>query len=232
MLLRSSSTPILKSWIPPYYTNPNSSPTNINEPTLTPPCLSRTTSISTHSPPSTPPSPTTNTNHSTRASSCTLFDHRDFSDQPYPKSKPLCRLFSSLGIDEAVPVAEDGGGVVCSGDGKGTDGGDWYGGGGSGFNGYSYYSGNSNGPGNIEAYYKKMIKAHPGNPLLLGNYARFLKDLCSSIICKFPMECGRGRRPRQSWNSKIVATTLHRRNFSSLSFDQNLNVPEHAVILS
>lgn len=177
MLLRSSSTPILKSWIPPYYTNPNSSPTNINEPTLTPPCLSRTTSISTHSPPSTPPSPTTNTNHSTRASSCTLFDHRDFSDQPYPKSKPLCRLFSSLGIDEAVPVAEDGGGVVCSGDGKGTDGGDWYGGGGSGFNGYSYYSGNSNGPGNIEAYYKKMIKAHPGNPLLLGNYARFLKDV-------------------------------------------------------
>ena len=31
--------------------------------------------------------------------------------------------------------------------------------------------------GGVEEYYLKMIEANPGNPLLLGNYAKFLKEV-------------------------------------------------------
>lgn len=68
------------------------------------------------------------------------------------------------------------GGRICGGGGGGRgsgggDGGD--GGGGSGFS-----EGNNNrGSDSTDAYYQKMIEANPGNGLLLGNYAKFLKEV-------------------------------------------------------
>ncbi|KMT00669.1 hypothetical protein BVRB_9g219590 [Beta vulgaris subsp. vulgaris] len=90
-------------------------------------------------------------------------------------------FFATGLLDEAASYADqDGGGdedddddIVCCGDGEGLDGGNGHGGIGSGF--YSYSS--NSGHGSFEAYYQKMIKANPGDPLILGNYARFLKVL-------------------------------------------------------
>lgn len=112
-------------------------------------------------------------------------------------STTIERLFSSSGLGERV-MSEEGrcvekkdqvlqtlvvgggvgsnGGRICGGGGGGRgsgggDGGD--GGGGSGFS-----EGNNNrGSDSTDAYYQKMIEANPGNGLLLGNYAKFLKEV-------------------------------------------------------
>lgn len=41
----------------------------------------------------------------------------------------------------------------------------------------SGYGDSNNGNGGMDSYYQMMIKANPGNALLLGNYARFLKEV-------------------------------------------------------
>ncbi|GLU22086.1 hypothetical protein SLE2022_381830 [Rubroshorea leprosula] len=92
------------------------------------------------------------------------------------------RLFSSSGLgervmdggdnedfavvrkDRVVQTLEMGGGV-------GNNGGR-INGSGSGFS-----ESNNHGSDSTEAYYQKMIEANPGNPLLLGNYAKFLKEV-------------------------------------------------------
>lgn len=102
------------------------------------------------------------------------------------------RLFSSSGLGEKLMDDEDSavgkedyglqtlvlgggagsnGGKICGGgsSGKGSDGGD---GGWSGF-----FESNNHGSGSTDAYYQKMIQADPGNGLLLGNYAKFLKEV-------------------------------------------------------
>lgn len=49
--------------------------------------------------------------------------------------------------------------------------------------GFGYSSSNSGrGSDSTDAYYRKMIKADPNNSLLLGNYARFLKEVTMWII--------------------------------------------------
>ena len=56
----------------------------------------------------------------------------------------------------------------------------------------------------MDVYYQKMIKADPGNPLLLGNYAKFLKEVCSSLntlssfFCPIPELSELGRE--QYWD--------------------------------
>ncbi|KAL7164229.1 hypothetical protein ACSBR2_040192 [Camellia fascicularis] len=61
------------------------------------------------------------------------------------------------------------------------------GGGGSGVGGGGGGGGDDEGDGandgfeSIDEYYQKMIKAHPGNALLLGNYARFLKEVRGEV---------------------------------------------------
>ena len=62
------------------------------------------------------------------------------------------------------------GGRVCGG-GRGSDGG-----GGGGDNGRSGFN-NHHGSNSTDAYYQKMIEANPTNALLLGNYAKFLKEV-------------------------------------------------------
>ncbi|KAL5783116.1 hypothetical protein ACOSP7_008145 [Xanthoceras sorbifolium] len=68
------------------------------------------------------------------------------------------------------------------------------GGGGSG--GVSGYGGGG-GPGdsgrgseNMDVYYQKMIKAYPGDALLLANYAKFLKEVRGDVV-KAEEYCGR-----------------------------------------
>lgn len=63
------------------------------------------------------------------------------------------------------------GGKICGGggSGKGSDGGEGW--------GFGFFESNNRGSGSTDAYYQKMIEADPGNALLLGNYAKFLKEV-------------------------------------------------------
>lgn len=102
-------------------------------------------------------------------------------------------LFSSSGLDEGVPDHE-GCGVgkkdnklqssVMDG-GMGCNGG-WnfggYGGSGRGSDdghgrGWDFSEGNNHGSDRMDDYYQNMIEANPNDPLLLGNYAKFLKEV-------------------------------------------------------
>ncbi|XWS16450.1 hypothetical protein CRYUN_Cryun34aG0088600 [Craigia yunnanensis] len=106
-----------------------------------------------------------------------------------PNFCSIQRLFSSSGLGEKKVDGEDSkdsnvmqtqvmgggagndGGKICGGSaGGGSDGGDD--GGGSGF-----FESNNHGSDSTDVYYQNMIEANPGNPLLLGNYAKFLKEI-------------------------------------------------------
>ncbi|KAF8400634.1 hypothetical protein HHK36_013933 [Tetracentron sinense] len=124
-----------------------------------------------------------------------------------PRSSTLERLFSSSGLDESVEEI-DGGCVVgvkdrglpalLVGGGIGSDSGRICGGGGGGGGRESSGDGDGDGDGgsgfseanSTDIYYQKMIEANPGNPLLLGNYARFLKEVCGDLV-KAEEYCGR-----------------------------------------
>lgn len=71
------------------------------------------------------------------------------------------------------------GGRICGGDGRGSDGGDGGDDGGDGGDdgGSGYFESNNHGSDSTDAYYQKVIEANPGNALLLGNYAKFLKEV-------------------------------------------------------
>ncbi|KAH7546376.1 hypothetical protein FEM48_Zijuj01G0194000 [Ziziphus jujuba var. spinosa] len=102
-------------------------------------------------------------------------------------------LFSSSGLDEGCDVCVrdgklvsvlveggigGGGGKICGG--AGGDGG-----GGrsdSGDDGSSEFSDSNRGNDSTDVYYQKIIEANPGNPLLLSNYARFLKDVRGDFV--------------------------------------------------
>ncbi|XP_027344658.1 uncharacterized protein LOC113857114 [Abrus precatorius] len=103
-------------------------------------------------------------------------------------------LFSSSGLDkgvldheECVEGKKDGSRLQTSvmGDGMGSNGG-WICGGchGSGRGsdgghgrGWGFHEGNDHGRDRTDAYYQNMIEANPTNALLLGNYAKFLKEV-------------------------------------------------------
>ncbi|KAK2979123.1 hypothetical protein RJ640_021126 [Escallonia rubra] len=67
-------------------------------------------------------------------------------------------------------------------------GGDGCGGGGNG--GDNACLGSDHGSESTDEHYKKIIKANPGNGLLLGNYARFLKEVKGDLV-KAEEYCGR-----------------------------------------
>lgn len=62
--------------------------------------------------------------------------------------------------------------------------------GGSRINGGGPDDGGGSGSDITETYYQKMIEANPGNPLLLGNYAKFLKEVKGDFD-KVEEYCGR-----------------------------------------
>ncbi|BAT98576.1 hypothetical protein LR48_Vigan406s010500 [Vigna angularis] len=109
----------------------------------------------------------------------------------YMKSQPsIQELFSSLDLDKGVMDHEEeccggkkdgtlqtsvmGGGMGsdggCNGSGKGSNGGHG--------RGKNFHEGNDRGRDRTDAYYQNMIEANPGDALLLGNYAKFLKEVC------------------------------------------------------
>ncbi|XP_077220337.1 tetratricopeptide repeat (TPR)-like superfamily protein [Tasmannia lanceolata] len=119
-------------------------------------------------------------------------------------SSSLERIFSSSGLDESVEgmkgCCDVGDGAFsgcgfggCGGRGGGGEGGG-RGGGGGGGDGLeddgSDFSDSNNWNYSTDAYYQKMIEANPGNALLLGNYARFLKEVRGDFV-KAEEYCGR-----------------------------------------
>lgn len=55
----------------------------------------------------------------------------------------------------------------CNGSGRGSDG-----------RGWGSHEGNDHGRDKTDAYYQNLIEANPNDALLLGNYAKFLKEIC------------------------------------------------------
>ncbi|KAF8393211.1 hypothetical protein HHK36_021452 [Tetracentron sinense] len=115
------------------------------------------------------------------------------------RSSTLESLFSSSGLDDSVEGMDGGFAVgvkenplvpVFVGGGAGSDGGWIYGGGGGGGGGSNGGDGNGDfgfsdsnrGNQKTDAYYQKMIEANPGNSLLLGNYAKFLKEERGDLV--------------------------------------------------
>ncbi|KAK1298320.1 hypothetical protein QJS10_CPB14g01069 [Acorus calamus] len=122
----------------------------------------------------------------------------------------LSRILSSAGLEGLMTAVDDeccvldkkdsgaacstlvfgggcgsGGGKICGGGGNGGGGSD----GGDGDGGFGP-SDSDNGNKSMDAYYQKMIKADPGNPLLLGNYSKFLKEVQCNLE-KAEHYCGR-----------------------------------------
>ncbi|XP_010254425.1 PREDICTED: uncharacterized protein LOC104595401 [Nelumbo nucifera] len=123
------------------------------------------------------------------------------------RASSLERLLSSSGLGEAVEAMDEGcvvgvkdnglatlpvGGGVGSDDGRICGGGGGGGGGSNGGDGEggSGFSDSNHGNDRTDVYYQKMIEANPGNALLLGNYARFLKEVRGDLA-KAEEYCGR-----------------------------------------
>lgn len=156
MLLRSSSAPILSSLLP--Y---NSKESSLElEHTLK---LPRTISFSSLS------------------QNLAKLDLQNSSSTKKPFLVP-CSNVPSTNMNERNKVKEAkmvqtsvmGGGVRsnggCKGCGRGSDGGNG--------RGWNFNEGNNHGRDRLDAYYENMIEAHPCDALLLGNYGKFLKEVC------------------------------------------------------
>ncbi|KAK2966213.1 hypothetical protein RJ640_010030 [Escallonia rubra] len=110
-------------------------------------------------------------------------------------------LFSSSGLDDdgCEVVGRDGRVGVAVGLGGGAGGGGricggagggrWDGSEGEG-EGDSGYWDSSKGSDSTDVYYQKMIEANPGNSLILSNYAKFLKEVRGDFV-KAEEYCGR-----------------------------------------
>ncbi|GAB4842079.1 hypothetical protein Ancab_012039 [Ancistrocladus abbreviatus] len=213
MLLRSSSTPVLNSWLPP--NSRDSSPSaaveteTLHLPRTKSISLTTSTSFSDHD------NPSKSLTHNTlsdpdlrdaplpkrRATSQTHFPlppvYGDADEQPTGevnncKTSSLQRLFSSSGLDEAVGVVGDDQGCGVDWSKRKEDGvlSTLVGGDGCGIDGGRICGGDGGGQGGTDAYYQKMIEANPGNALLLLNYARFLKEVRGDLE-KAEYYCGR-----------------------------------------
>ncbi|XP_019173985.1 PREDICTED: uncharacterized protein LOC109169566 [Ipomoea nil] len=92
-------------------------------------------------------------------------------------------------LDERCSAPVDDSGI--SGGGSGSGGGGCNGRGGSNGNNYGGDGGGENGWfESIDEYYQKIIQDNPHNPLFLGNYAKFLKEVKGDFV-KAEEYCGR-----------------------------------------
>ncbi|XP_058206855.1 uncharacterized protein LOC131320236 [Rhododendron vialii] len=199
MLLRSSSTPILNSWLP--HSKDSSATSPLSE-------------VSLPIPKSKPVSPISFNGE--RSASFKMTRAVSESDLRDLSVVPMMKLFSnksgvsangfsveeeereagsesmSESLDRVLQLGSglDGGGGGGCWIGGGEGGG---GGGGSGGDGYEEDGGDNKKRGigtSTDVYYEKMIEANPGNPLILGNYARFLKEVRGDFE-KAEEYCGR-----------------------------------------
>ncbi|RWW27983.1 hypothetical protein BHE74_00005579 [Ensete ventricosum] len=141
-----------------------------------------------------------------------VFDTTPRSGFPSSAASSLDRLLSSSGLDEGgLAVAEgvegyrvavivlddgctgsgDGGGKIWGGGGRGRHGGGGGGGSTNDGNGGFDLSDSNSGNDATDTYYRQMIKADPANSLILGNYAKFLKDVSvtkpwESVVSSIP----------------------------------------------
>ncbi|CAJ1951283.1 unnamed protein product [Sphenostylis stenocarpa] len=202
MLLRSSSAPILTSLVL-YSKDSSSEPEHIFQlpKTTSALCLSQILAEIDHK---NSPSPKRKNrvplgNNVLKNQQCIKIKERDevknSQQKTYMKSQlSIQELFSSLDLDKGVMDHEEscagkrGSGLQTSemGSGMGSDGG-WICGGcngsGKGSNGghgrgWSFHEGNDRGRNRTDAYYQNMIEANPSDALLLGNYAKFLQEVC------------------------------------------------------
>jgi tetratricopeptide (TPR) repeat protein len=98
---------------------------------------------------------------------------------------PLRRFLMSTGLDADMRRGREGdaASVAVVEEGVGGGGG-----------GRKVCNGGGDGRRDANAYYRRMIQADPANPLLLGNYARFLKEVE-----------GDAARAQEYWERAIVA---------------------------
>ncbi|KAI9161510.1 hypothetical protein LWI28_018140 [Acer negundo] len=216
MLLRSSSTPISHSWIPQYSKESSPEPEfqvlkrtkslSLSNSLLSPQSTSET-NLHRDSP---------KQKNNIRSLNLIPPPPPHSLDHQVEKSEPSCKRFQRLlssselgtlvdndregsgGVDQdgvllqtmvmGGGVGSNGGKICGGGGGGGGDGsGDGGGGGGSGFN---ESNNNNHGSDSTDVYFQKMIEANPGNALLLGNYAKFLKEV-KGEYAKAEELCGR-----------------------------------------
>lgn len=98
-----------------------------------------------------------------------------------------CGLFSFSELEEECEVGlkDDAmvgllvGGAIGAGGGRSSGGG---GGSDAGGDERSGFWDSNHGNDGVDMYYQTMIEANPGNPLLLSNYAKYLKEVCDIFI--------------------------------------------------
>ncbi|KAL9398528.1 hypothetical protein Peur_007489 [Populus x canadensis] len=211
MLLRSSSTPILNTWIPPHSKEPSPEPESLHQ-------IQKSRSISLTASYSSSFSSISSQDHDSIRRMTRAFSETDLRDLSVPKRKPSNRILNGISVDEEVEEEveknvsflesgwffegcevgvkgeSDSGmlGVMVTGGGSDGGGGKFYGGGGPDFgdDGGSGFGESNKGIESTDVYYRKMIEADPGNPLLLSNYAKFLKEVRADFV-KAEEYCGR-----------------------------------------
>ncbi|XP_008242782.1 PREDICTED: uncharacterized protein LOC103341082 [Prunus mume] len=220
MLLRSSSTPVLNSWLPHSKDSsfPEQQPEMVRQIAKT---RSLALSASSRSPLTLSPIDDSARKMTRAASEADLrdlsltpkrkpfkmplngFEEREEDEEMEMAFSSEFRRTVSLGLPEVegceIGLRENkgllgvlveggvggGGGKICGGNGEGGGGSDGGDDGSSGF-----WDSNNNGSGNTEIYYQKMIDTYPGNPMILSNYARFLKEVRGDFE-KAEEYCGR-----------------------------------------
>lgn len=182
MLLRSSSGPIPSSCVPHSHESPKTR--SVSNPTQS------LAESDLHS----PSSRSKNKNCTPRRSIRKIkIKENDYQEEPEQKpsindTPSIQELFSVSGLDNkgVINAGEEGGDGGKKGNGLQT----LVMGGGMGSNGghgnlWDYPDGSNHGRDRTDAYYQKMIEANPDNALLLGNYAKFLKEV--SLINPDPL---------------------------------------------
>jgi len=193
MLLRSSSAPILTSLVL-YSRDSSPEPEHIFHLPKTTSSLSLSQILVEISPKRKNRVPLVNSVHKNQQS--IKIKERDEVKNPQQNTS-IQELFSSLDLDKGVMDHEESCGgkkdstlqTSVMGSGMGSDGG-WICGGcngsGRGSNGghgrgWNFHEGNGGGRDSTDAYYQNMIEANPGDALLLGNYAKFLKEVIQFV---------------------------------------------------
>ncbi|KAL3840976.1 hypothetical protein ACJIZ3_025567 [Penstemon smallii] len=175
MLLRSSSTPILNSWL--HNSTTGSGSGSSPEPDSLPQ-LTRTRSVCLITSLDDRIPPTRNVYDSDPKDCGKPKKGKPLKLPATPKPVKAEEIADRKRMTQTLVAGGGGGGGVCGG-GRGSD----YGSG-------SQDPGSWHGIESTNAYYEMMIKANPGNPLFLANYAKFLKEVKGDLV-KAEEYCGR-----------------------------------------